>query len=552
MRTLVALLLCLLLGCGVDRELPPLLIWVPGGGAPAARVRELVSEMGLYATVLTDRELCALRPSALRGVRVAVCFDGRGGDILSSSLLAALPSHGGALLVAGEAAASLGPAWEFKARATDDPVLCWEPRVWPRLEPGTFDPQGGAALTYSYGLKILSGWRLEAKEGDVWARDRHGRPRWLERQAPGGGRLVVAGLPLAAEASLGDSCQARLFLERAAELARLPRLWPTPEGKGAVLVNVHVDSKAHIAYLQDLLKRWPPQLRGTFHFTAGPDCDQEGDGQGFNVADPNLGGAWVSRLAALGEVGPHGGWIHNLWASQGPHLSLAARQGLLARNFDALAPWGASKTYSSPGGYHPADLNPWLEAHGVRGYYHTGEGGNPPTHAWLNGVPFAQTMWAFPVATLGAEASTYEFKHKGVAESQVAAWFTAVSAFCATRRETRMVYGHSIDFADMPLAYGGLLDTLGEALKADRLRSWTLADYAAFLDRRQQVRWSVSVHGQELVLRARGALQGMAFQVPGAWREQADPGLVFNQADGATWIVIKNPRQTLELHLWPS
>ena len=552
MRRLATLLLCALLGCGVERELAPLLIWVPGGGAQAKRIQALVAEMGLSASFITDREVLSLRPSILRGVKVAVCFDGPGAELLNSSALAALPRQGGTLLAAGQAAVALAPAWGLQARPTEDPVLCWSPPVWSRLPPGTYDPASGAALTYGYGPKVLSGWRLGNPEGTVWARDPQGQVRWLERSVAGGGRLVLAGLPMAAEATLGDSFQARLFLERAAELARLPRLWPTPEAKGVVLVNVHIDSKLQEAYLQELLARWPSHLRGTFHFTAGPDCNQVGDGKGFNVADHTQGGQWVDRFAQLGEVGPHGGWIHNVWALEGPRMPLARRLGLLDQNFKAMAPWGQPRTYSSPSGFHPRDINPWLEATGVRGFYHTGEGGCPPTHAWLDGVPFGGTMWAFPLAALGASASSFEFKKNRVPEVQVEAWFQALAGYCSRRREAHMVYGHPVDFGDMPAAYyGGLLRTVDAALAAGQLRSWTLADYADFQDRRQQVIWSVVTQGQGRVLHARGPLRGMAFQVPGSWQGPVDQGLAFTREDGATWVVVKDGRDTLEVKLWP-
>jgi hypothetical protein len=233
-------------------------------------------------------------------------------------------------------------------------------------------------------------------------------------------------------------------------------------------------------------------------------------------------------------------------------MPLDRRLRLLELNFKAMAPWGQPRTYSSPSGFHPRDINPWLEAAGVRGFYHTGEGGCSPTHAWLDGVPFGGTMWAFPVSTLGASASSFEFKKNGVPEAQVEAWFKELTGFCSQHREARMVYGHSVDFGDMPTAYyEGLLRTVDAALLTGQLRSWTLADYADFQDRRLQVKWSVATQGRNRILQARGPLRDMAFQVPGSWQGTVDQGVSLTREDGATWIVVKDERAVLEVKLWP-
>ncbi|HEX9081843.1 MAG TPA: hypothetical protein VF768_06160, partial [Holophagaceae bacterium] len=471
---------------------------------------------------------------------------------LNDSPLANLPRQGGTLLAAGQAAAALGPAWGFRAVPTTDHRLQWAEPARGLLAPGTFDPTTGLALTYQYGPKQLTGWWLAPAPGTVWARDPEGHARWVERSLPGGGRLVLAGLPLAAEAALGDSLQARLLLERAAVLAGLPRLWPTPDGKGAVLLNLHIDSKAHIPYLDGLLRHWPARLRATVHITAGPDCDRPGDGQGFAVDDPRRGGAYMARLAALGEIGSHGGWAHNYWATVAPHLPLPQRLDLLDRNFRALAPWGPVRTYSSPVGYHPPNINPWLESHGVLGFYHTGEGGCPPTHAWFEGAPFGGSMWAFPVATFGAGAATYEFKREGLTQAQVATWFSDLAHFCATQREARLVYGHPVDFADMPEAYvQGLLATVDRDVAQGALETWTLAEYAEFLNRREQVSWSLTTRGKACVLRAQGPLRNMAFRVPGRWHAQIPPGVDLRSEEAATWVVVRDSRNRLEVDLWP-
>ena len=538
-------LLALAVACGRSRELPPLVVWVPGEGAPAQRIQSLMEELGIPGKVLEDREVLALRPSAMRGVRAVVCFDGPLGAGLGATILPRVLEQGGSLLTAGEAASIMGGEFGFEGGPSRGGELLWAAPARERLAPGTFEPSTGLALCYGYGTKQLPGWRWAGASGEIWARDPNGAPRWVE-VLRGQGRLVAAGLPLAQLAAGGDSLQARLLLERAAELAGVARLWPTPRGRGALLINVHVDSGFQASLLQGLLDRWPRGVKGTFHLTAGPDCDAEGDGKGVGVAGREL--AWMKRLTTFGEVASHGGWIHNVWAQQAEHWSSRELEDHLARNVRALAPWSEGRSYSSPAGTHPLSINPWLESHGVRAYYHTGEGGCPPTRAWQGGRPFSASMWAFPVAARGASASTFEFKARGVPEREVAEWTAGLLDFCVDRREARMVYGHTVDFKEFPDAYGGLLARLDRARADGRAESWTLQDYAEFLDRRARLRWSFA-GGR---LRAAGAsLAGMAFRLPGRWRAAAVGGLEVRQDGDSTWVIVQDGREALEINLWP-
>lgn len=547
-----ALLLLLGLACRQEALRPTrLLVWVPGGGAKEQRIRALAEELGIPASFINDREAVSTSPRQLASVQTLVCFDGAGGRALSSTAIPGLLRRRANLVLVGEAAGILGPGLGFHLLPSTTTSFRWTTLARSRLSPGSYDATSGQAQVYGYGDKQVPGWRLEGNSGEPWVLDHLGRARWAERGLPAGGTLVAVAAPLAQLAVDGDSLQARLLLQRAAELTGSPQLWSTPRGQGAVVVNIHVDGESNLPYLPALERNWPAGVQGTFHITAGPDCDREGDGRGFSAQDPGKGGPWVLRLKALGEVGSHGGWTHNLWSEQADRWPRTRREEMLQRNADALAAAGPLHSYSSPSGLTPRDVYPWLESRGFTAYYTTGEAGGPPTRAWEQGRPCSRSMWAFPFSALGGMAATYEFKRSGVAEAQVAGWLSDLLGFCEARREARLVYGHAVDLGDMPRAYGGFLRDLQARCAQRRMGSFTMRDLAAFLERRSRVRWTAEEAGNRVMLRAGGSsLRDLAFRIPGRWRAVADPGLQVRADPEATWVIVDDARTELEVELW--
>lgn len=552
LRICAALLVLLALSCRMDSfQSGVLLVWVPGDGAKRERIRALVSELGIPATFLSDREAVSVSPRDLASVQTVVCFDGPGGRALSSTAIPGLLRRKANLVLVGESAGILGPGLGFQIVSSNETGFRWDESVRPRLTPGSFDPTSGQALVYGYGDKQVPGWRLVGNAGTPWVTDQLGRPRWTERSLPAGGTLIAVAAPLAQLAVEGDSLQARILLERAAELTGSPRLWPTPRGRGVMVVNIHIDGQSALPYLPALIRDWPSGVKGTFHITAGPDCDRTGDGTGFSAQNPGKGGPWVLRLNALGEVGSHGGWTHNLWAEEAGRWSWARREEMLRLNADALAAAGPLRSYSSPSGFTPRDVYPWLESRGFTAYYTTGESGGPPTRAWEKGAPCSRSMWAFPFASMGAAAATYEFKKAGITQAELSRWLEKLLAYCEARREGRLVYGHAVDLGDMPQAYFGFLRTLAGHTADGTVASLTMRDYAAFLERRSHVDWNLVAEGNRSVLRAKGpSLKDLSFRIPGKWHLAADPGLILQADAKETWVTVIDGRTETEVTLW--
>ena len=552
LRICAALLVVLALSCRRDTfQSGGLLIWVPGGGAKQERIRALVAELGIPATFLGDREAVSISPRDLTSVQTVVCFDGPGGRALSSTAIPGLLRRRANLVLVGESAGILGPSLGFQVVSSNETGFRWAESVRPRLTPGSFDPASGQALVYGYGDKQVPGWRMTGNAGSPWVTDQVGRPRWTERALPAGGTLIAVAVPLAQLAVEGDSLQARILLERAAELTGSPRLWPTPRGRGVMVVNIHIDGQSALPYLPALVRDWPPEVKGTFHITAGPDCDRTGDSSGFSAQDPGKGGAWVLRLNALGEVGSHGGWTHNLWAEEAGRWPWTKREEMLRLNADALAAAGPLRSYSSPSGLTPRDVYPWLESRGFTAYYTTGEAGGPPTRAWEKGAPCSRSMWAFPFTSLGAAAATYEFKKAGIPQAEVTGWLEKLLDYCESRREGRLVYGHAVDLGDMPKAYSGFLGALAGRSRNGTMASLTMQDYAAFLERRSRATWSLEASGNRFVLKATGpSLRDLSFRLPGKWQLTTDPGLRLQANAQETWVTVLDDRTGLEVALW--
>jgi hypothetical protein len=539
------------LGCKFKRASAPtasaLWIWVPEAGPRRDRIQSLTQELGLQARFLETRELMSLGPNDFQGARAILCFEGDHEQGLAGGSIRTVLRQGGALLLAGDSAAFLEKPLGFKLRTVEKGSFVWQSQVRHLLAPGSFNHEDGTAWVYGYERKDVPGWYLEnLPVGDVWATDDQGRARWMETDYQGG-RIVIAAAPLATLASNTDSQGARLLLERAAELAKLPRLWPTPQGKGGVIVNIHVDSGAHIPYLKKMLTQWPTSVRGTFHITAGPDDDHEGDGKGFDVGNPLKGKPWVPKLWAIGEVGSHGGWAHNLWGAEAANWSEERREKMLELNHVALESFGPLRSYSSPLGLHPPAINSWLEQHGIRSIYQTGDAGSPPTRTWQNDRPIANSLWSFPVATDGDSASVPEFRSSGKGESEALRWGLAMVDFCERERTLRLMYGHTIEWGDMPKAYHGWLDRLGERASAGGMTARTMNEYTAFLDRHLGVHWSFEPQGDQALLKASGtSLQDMAFRLPGVWKLSAEKGIRMEQKDDWTWVVIEDARDHFE------
>jgi len=336
----------------------------------------------------------------------------------------------------------------------------------------------------------------------------------------GQGEVLFVNLPLGYLKARTDGMLLHGFLAWfGEELCGLPRLLSVPDGVGGLVLNVHVDSNASLKPLEQLRTQSRLFTQGPYsvHFTAGPDTYRDGDNSGFNLERNPTSQAWVRFFLARGDaIGSHGGWIHNVFAQRINAHNGATYAPWIARNNAALQKLTGKPVleYSSPDGHHPHWITDWLQRHGIRGYYYTGDTGMPPTHSYRNGMRGDRRTWAFPLVPYGRIASFEEAEAAGISVAEMGRWLVNLAGFSAVDRSARLFYFHPPGVTQ----YLGALDAMLEAARArgNAFRWYTISVLAAFLDRREATQWDLTAERDGWRLQAYNpqGLEHLAWRIP--------------------------------------
>jgi hypothetical protein len=291
----------------------------------------------------------------------------------------------------------------------------------------------------------------------------------------------------------------------ASDMLQFPRMAATPDGKGAIALNWHVDARPalrDLALLRDagIFREGP----FSFHFTAGPDVNRTGDGGGLNVpAEPQIRDLIRGLVAQRHAIGNHGGWIHNYFGNNVTADNHAEFERYLALNHQAMTEvaGAAPREYSSPVGNQPPWVTRWLEQRGFVAYYQTGNVGMGPTRAWLDGVRMS-TMWAFPVLTLGPVATAEDAFFQRIAPEVYENWLSEVAGYVEQEGELRLVYFHPPGAVLYLAAVRRFVDRMKSCREAGRCQWLTMTQAAEFMTRRERVQWSLEARGDGLRLQA--------------------------------------------------
>lgn len=362
-------------------------------------------------------------------------------------------------------------------------------REW-GITPGKLDGDN-AVSSYSYGKLNFEHARAVNQDANMVAFDRVDGsvvPVITEKQYTGGGTVVYANLPLAKYKLRSDDLTIRSVLRSfLIKKAHLPRLVNSPGGAGGLVFNLHVCSGAYFKALTVMMMQgiFQKELPFSIHITAGPDTYKLGDGMGFSAESKFMGRTVLEMLENYGEIGSHGGWMHNFFAYNMQYLPQDKAVELIRWNSEALEAVTGKKVveYSAPGGNHPYWVNQALGKMGVKAYYFAGDTGSSPTHPLLDGKPTVGDAWAFPITPYRQFASLEEMERGQVPPAEVKQWLQDLIEFSAQERSIRMVYTHPSDLSFELDAMRALEDKALAEQKKDRLRVAPMSQFADFLDR---------------------------------------------------------------------
>ncbi len=412
------------------------------------------------------------------------------------------------------------------------------------IPPGKLDDE--LRLTgYGYGVLEypVARSRLETAPGEAPARVL----AWAET-ADGGrhpavtlrDRALYVNLPLGHLKAYADDLPLRALMRRfLVDVAGLPALVPSPGGVGAVVINWHVDflDDRRAVEAMDAAGLLRPDVPGSFHVCAGPDVNAFGDGQGFDAC--GAGREPLRRLAAVGEIGSHGGWIHNLFAARVENgvWDADSIRTYVARNTDCLAEAAGRpvRVYSAPDGVHPQPLmTELLEDLGFDAYYYTGDSGSGPNRSFHEGARLSDRLVAFPVMPRGELASLAEMDDRlALPADSVLAWLEATTDYCVRERVTRLVYSHPYNLIkythdlDYRPAFRIWFDALAARQAEGGLAVRTMSECAAHLRRTWATEVRATIDGEtvELSLVNPVGLEGVALRLSRArWTAETPPG----------------------------
>lgn len=370
------------------------------------------------------------------------------------------------------------------------------------------------------------------------------------------GMVYWVNTPLGRLKGSGDDLLLRLMLRRVAQNSNMPKLIPTPEGKGALVINWHVDANSDWQSLPLLLSKkfLNPNLQYSFHITAGPDRDQPGDQLGFDAC--GKGKNLANRLRAFGVLGNHGGWAHNYFADilqESNHLTPEVVK-LVDQNTTCIQSLTNQniKEYSAPTGVHPQpDFTHFLEKRGFIGYYYTGDSGSAPNFTFYKGKKVSKKVVAVPITPYEKYASVEELSKANVPPQKVTKWLTNLSDYIKREQTIRLIYSHPYDLTQHPTylpAWTKLFQQLEKGIKEDQLTTLTITDVAHFIQKFNKTDAHFYQDGDKLQIELynESGLDKLAFRLPRQCLNNSWPDYITNKGN---FLVIKKNFKNVKLAL---
>lgn len=377
-----------------------------------------------------------------------------------------------------------------------------EGQAW-GMTPGKLD-KDNAVCTYSYGRLQYDHSRAKNIDARMVAYDRLENveiPVLTVKEYNSGGSAVYANLPLGRYKLRSDDLALRSVLRTfLIRQAKLPRLVNSPGGGGGIVFNLHICSGAYFRPLTVMTMHglFNKELPFSIHITAGPDTYKLGDGMGYFAENSYRGKPFLETMHNYGEIGSHGGWIHNFFAYNLDYLPQDKAAKLLEWNSSALEAVTGKKVleYSAPGGNHPFWINSYLENAGVKAYYYAGDTGSSPSHPRLDDEYGGEVMWSFPITPFLEYASLEEMERGLVKPSEVKGWLEDLVEFSARERVIRMIYTHPADTVFGIEAIKAFEKKVMAEQSKERIIMAPMSSFADFLSRHARTEWQVQKNGK--------------------------------------------------------
>ncbi len=329
------------------------------------------------------------------------------------------------------------------------------------------------------------------------------------------------------------------------DVARMPRLVASPNGKGGLVLSIHICSGVYFKDLDRIFKKemLSTEVPFSFSVTAGPDSDQPGDGKGFDAANPKKGLPYLAKFEQYGSVGAQGGWIHNYWAYHFSELSKDTKKKYIDDNFQVLGKLtGVPVTeYAAPGGIHSVDVNNFMAANGVQGASIPTAFCSPPTRGWFDGKK-EDRFWLFGYTGTQYGMAFENMLAGGRQPKDIENDLRSIVDTVVDRREIRLFYSHPISIATHPDMWKAVQDYVLDKVHSGSLSVRTVTQFADFLDRHQKARFSIERFQDGYRIRAEStvSMREMTFAVPIApdTRVKDSQGFPVEEKDGWVYVTI--------------
>jgi hypothetical protein len=411
---------------------------------------------------------------------------------------------------------------------------------------------------YGEGLQRFSSLATQgAPNGDVLLRNEFGSIL-VSHHRVGKGSTLFVNIPLTYLKQRTDSIFLHGFLRFFVTKELLhPQLSEAPLGRGAVVLNWHVDAKPAIPSLLRLNELGLFMQEGpfSFHVTAGPDVNTPGDAGGLDIENNAEMRQLLLRLQKRGHtIASHGGWIHNYFGTQANEKNADDMIPLLEKNHKVMQGLlGTSpREYSAPMGNQPLWANKWLQEQGIIATYLTGNIGMGPTRLWM-GERRISKLWTFPVLTLGKVATAEDAFFQRVPQTTFDSWLQEVARYVQEARAVRLIYFHPPGAMLYPNAVANFIDKVGACRKAAQCSWLTLTQAAEFMNQREETTWELERTDANWQLTAKHDkdLKNLAWRIP--VQRFAQPRVVKGDADverhGDEWLVVVRSGKRLHLDL---